>query len=74
MIVNSKYTLYSFWPLVLYEQFHQFINLFYLGLTISQFIPILKVGILLTSNLRLSHRLFRSSSFGGDAFSDEGGL
>lgn len=43
-IKNSKYTVISFLPLVLYEQFHQFINLFYLGLTITQFIDILKVG------------------------------
>jgi phospholipid-translocating ATPase len=44
LIKNSKYTAFSFLPLVLFEQFHQFINLFYLGLTITQFINILKVG------------------------------
>lgn len=34
-ISNSKYNAFTFLPLVLYEQFHQFINIFYLGLTIS---------------------------------------
>lgn len=46
-IRNSKYNVITFLPLVLYEQFHQFINIFYLGLTISQFIDAFKVGFLI---------------------------
>ncbi|KAM3127182.1 hypothetical protein pb186bvf_020701 [Paramecium bursaria] len=46
-ISNSKYNAFTFLPLVLYEQFHQFINIFYLGLTISQFIDAFKVGFLI---------------------------
>ena len=41
IIKNSKYNVITFLPLVLYEQFHQFINIFYLGLTITQFIGFL---------------------------------
>jgi phospholipid-translocating ATPase len=33
-------------PVVLYEQFKYFFNLFYLLTALSQFIPILKVGLL----------------------------
>ncbi|CAD8189038.1 unnamed protein product [Paramecium pentaurelia] len=46
-IKNSKYNAFTFLPLVLFEQFHQFINLFYLGLTITQCISFLKVGFLI---------------------------
>ncbi|CAD8045734.1 unnamed protein product [Paramecium sonneborni] len=47
VIKNSKYNVITFLPKVLYEQFHQFINIFYLGLTISQFIQPFKVGFLI---------------------------
>ncbi|CAD8047447.1 unnamed protein product [Paramecium sonneborni] len=47
VIKNSKYNVVTFLPKVLYEQFHQFINIFYLGLTISQFIQPFKVGFLI---------------------------
>lgn len=46
-VKNSKYTPLTFLPLVLFQQFRQFINLFYLALAISQFIPQLKVGFLI---------------------------
>ena len=43
---NHKYNIISFLPLVIYNQFKQFSNFFYLCLTVSQFIPELKVGFL----------------------------
>ena len=43
---NQKYTLLNFVPHVLYEQFRFFFNLFFLLLCLTQFIPILKVGLL----------------------------
>lgn len=48
LIVNSKYTFFSFLPLVLYNQFKYFFNLFYLLIALSQFINMLKVGFLFT--------------------------
>ena len=43
---NHKYNILSFFPTVIYNQFKQFGNFFYLSLTLSQFIPELKVGFL----------------------------
>lgn len=43
-IRNQKYSIITFLPVVLYNQFKFFYNLFYLFLSISQFIPPLKVG------------------------------
>lgn len=40
--------MFSFIPLVLYHQFKYFFNFFYLLISISQFIPALKVGFLFT--------------------------
>jgi len=48
VIRNQKYTLWSFLPVTLYEQFKSFINFYYLILTLSQFIPVLKVGPIFT--------------------------
>ena len=41
---SQKYNFATFIPLVLFNQFKYFFNLFFLILTLSQFIPILKVG------------------------------
>lgn len=48
VINNSKYTVISFLPLVLYHQFRYFFNLFFLLIALSQFINMLKVGFLFT--------------------------
>ena len=45
---NHKYSLLFFLPVVLFNQFRQFGNFFYLLLSISQFIPQFKVGFLFT--------------------------
>ena len=43
---NQKFSVFSFVPLVLYQEFRHFFNLFYLLTAVSQFIPALKVGLL----------------------------
>lgn len=46
MVRNQKYNLFTFFPLVLYEQFKFFFNLYFLLVALSQFIPALKIGAL----------------------------
>ncbi|KNE67897.1 phospholipid-translocating P-type ATPase, flippase [Allomyces macrogynus ATCC 38327] len=48
VVRNQKYSLFSFLPLVLYEQFKFFFNLYFLLVALSQFVPALKVGYLVT--------------------------
>ena len=45
---NHKYSILFFVPVVLFNQFRQFGNFFYLIMTISQFFEVLKVGFLFT--------------------------
>lgn len=47
-VSNQKYNVFSFLPLVLYEQFRMFYNLFFLLVACSQFIPALRVGFFWT--------------------------
>lgn len=47
-VCNRKYNLVSFIPLVLYEQFRMFYNLFFLLVALSQFVPALRVGFFWT--------------------------
>jgi len=48
VINNSKYSILSFFPLVLYHQFRYFFNFFFLVIALSQFVDMLKVGFLFT--------------------------
>ncbi|KAK7601028.1 hypothetical protein V9T40_008469 [Parthenolecanium corni] len=48
VIRNQKYSILSFLPLVLYEQFKFFLNLYFLIMALSQFFPALKLGYLYT--------------------------
>ena len=48
VIRNQKYSVISFLPLVLYNQFKFFLNMFFLCMALSQFIPVLRVGYLYT--------------------------
>lgn len=43
-INNRKYSIIGFVPMVLFNQFKYFFNMFFLLLALSQFIPPLKVG------------------------------
>ena len=45
---NNKYNVFTFIPVVLFNQFKFFYNLFFLLISLSQFIPALKVGYLFT--------------------------
>lgn len=47
-VCNRKYNMFSFVPLVLYEQFRMFYNLFFLLVALSQLIPALRVGFFWT--------------------------
>ncbi|XP_033626415.1 probable phospholipid-transporting ATPase IIA isoform X1 [Asterias rubens] len=47
-IRNQKYNIITFLPLVLYYQFRLFLNLYFLVMAISQFIPSLRIGYLYT--------------------------
>ena len=48
LLKNNKYNVVTFVPKILYQQFKYFFNLYFLGITISQSIPILRVGFLFT--------------------------
>jgi phospholipid-translocating ATPase len=48
VIRNQKYNIITFIPIVLYEQFNFFLNLFFLICACTQFIPVLRVGPLYT--------------------------
>eukprot|EP00306_Pavlova_sp_CCMP459_P007114 CAMPEP_0185166076 /NCGR_PEP_ID=MMETSP1139-20130426/11948_1 /TAXON_ID=298111 /ORGANISM="Pavlova sp., Strain CCMP459" /LENGTH=1146 /DNA_ID=CAMNT_0027731509 /DNA_START=1 /DNA_END=3441 /DNA_ORIENTATION=- len=48
VINNQKFSLLTFFPKVLYEQFKFFFNLYFLIVAVSQFFPPLKVGFLFT--------------------------
>jgi len=44
VVSNQKYTLITFLPLFLFEQFRYFFNLYFLLVALSQFIPVLQIG------------------------------
>ncbi|KAI0027749.1 hypothetical protein K488DRAFT_90492 [Vararia minispora EC-137] len=48
VVLNQKYNVLTFLPLVLYEQFRFFFNLYFLLVALSQFFPPLKTGFLVT--------------------------
>lgn len=45
---NNKYSVLTLIPVVLFHQFKFFYNLFFLLISLSQFVPVLKVGYLFT--------------------------
>ncbi|TRM63107.1 hypothetical protein BD626DRAFT_402886 [Schizophyllum amplum] len=48
IVRNQKYNLFTFFPIVFYEQFKFFFNLYFLLVALSQFIPALKIGYIVT--------------------------
>ena len=44
VVRNQKYNVVTFLPLVFYEQFKFFFNLYFLLVALSQFVPALKIG------------------------------
>jgi phospholipid-translocating ATPase len=49
VVRNQKYNVFTFFPIVFYEQFKFFFNLYFLLVALSQFIPALKIGTLSAS-------------------------
>ncbi|XP_063835670.1 probable phospholipid-transporting ATPase IIB [Ostrinia nubilalis] len=47
-VCNQKYNIITFLPLVLYEQFKFFLNMYFLVMAVSQFIPSIRIGYLYT--------------------------
>ncbi|XP_072935596.1 probable phospholipid-transporting ATPase IIB [Epargyreus clarus] len=47
-VCNQKYNIITFLPLVLFEQFSFFLNLYFLVMALSQFIPSIRIGYLYT--------------------------
>lgn len=45
-VSNAKYNAFSFFPIILYEQFKFFFNLYFLLVALSQSIPALRIGYL----------------------------
>ncbi|KAJ1960616.1 putative aminophospholipid-translocase [Dipsacomyces acuminosporus] len=48
VVSNNKYNFITFIPLVLFEQFKFFFNLYFLLVALSQFVPQLRIGYLVT--------------------------
>ncbi|CAO1634426.1 unnamed protein product [Sympodiomycopsis kandeliae] len=68
IVRNQKYSLITFLPMVLYEQFKFFFNLYFLLVALSQFIPPLKIGFLATYIAPLSFVL--AVTIGKEAMDD----
>jgi phospholipid-translocating ATPase len=68
VVRNQKYNIITFVPMVLYQQFKFFFNLYFLIVAITQFIPQLKVGFLFTYVAPLIFVL--SITMGKEAFDD----
>lgn len=47
-IINTKYTIFTFIPIVLYNQFKYFFNMFFLLIACSQAFKALRVGFLIS--------------------------
>ncbi|EAY23574.1 phospholipid-translocating P-type ATPase, flippase family protein [Trichomonas vaginalis G3] len=48
MVSHQKYTIFNVIPKFLFDQFKFFFNFFYLAITLTQFIPIYRIGFLVT--------------------------
>ena len=65
---NRRYTLITFLPLALANQFKMFFNIFFLAVAVSQFVPSLQVGYLFTYIAPLAFVV--ALSLAKDAFDD----
>lgn len=68
IVRNQKYNLITFLPVILYEQFKFFANMYFLVVALSQFIPALQVGYLFTYLAPLGFVL--SVTIGKEAWDD----
>ncbi|KAL1741990.1 hypothetical protein HDZ31DRAFT_84446 [Schizophyllum fasciatum] len=68
IVRNQKYNLFTFFPIVFYEQFKFFFNLYFLLVALSQFVPALKIGYIVTYVAPLAFVLF--VTMGKEAYDD----
>ncbi|KAF8591735.1 phospholipid-translocating P-type ATPase [Ramaria rubella] len=68
VVRNQKYNVFTFLPLVFYEQFKFFFNLYFLLVALSQFIPALKIGFIITYVAPLAFVL--TVTMGKEAYDD----
>ncbi|KAF8335952.1 uncharacterized protein EI90DRAFT_2912529 [Cantharellus anzutake] len=68
VVKNQKYNIFTFLPLVFYEQFKFFFNLYFLLVALSQFVPALKIGFIVTYVAPLAFVL--SVTMGKEAYDD----
>ncbi|GAA5973244.1 hypothetical protein JCM21900_001016 [Sporobolomyces salmonicolor] len=68
IVQNQKYNVVTFLPLVLYEQFKFFYNLYFLLVALSQFVPALRIGFLATYVVPLAFVL--AVTIGKEAYDD----
>ncbi|PBK69390.1 phospholipid-translocating P-type ATPase [Armillaria solidipes] len=68
IVRNQKYNAFTFFPIVFYEQFKFFFNLYFLLVALSQFIPALKIGFIVTYIAPLAFVLF--VTMGKEAYDD----
>lgn len=68
IVSNAKYTLWSFLPLTLYNEFRFFLNIYFLLVALSQIIPFLRIGYMSTYIAPLIFVL--TISIGKEAFDD----
>ncbi|OSD00700.1 aminophospholipid-transporting P-type ATPase [Trametes coccinea BRFM310] len=68
VVRNQKYNVFTFLPLVFYEQFKFFFNLYFLLVALSQFIPALKIGFIVTYVAPLAFVL--TVTMGKEAYDD----
>ncbi|KIM37884.1 hypothetical protein M413DRAFT_448154 [Hebeloma cylindrosporum] len=68
IVRNQKYNAFTFLPIVFYEQFKFFFNLYFLLVALSQFVPALKIGFIVTYIAPLAFVLF--VTMGKEAYDD----
>ncbi|CDO76004.1 hypothetical protein BN946_scf184780.g11 [Trametes cinnabarina] len=68
VVRNQKYNVFTFLPLVFYEQFKFFFNLYFLLVALSQFVPALKIGFIVTYVAPLAFVL--TVTMGKEAYDD----
>ncbi|KAI0744486.1 aminophospholipid-transporting P-type ATPase [Earliella scabrosa] len=68
VVRNQKYNVFTFLPLVFYEQFKFFFNLYFLLVALSQLVPALKIGFIVTYIAPLAFVL--TVTMGKEAYDD----
>ncbi|ODN83796.1 phospholipid-translocating ATPase [Cryptococcus wingfieldii CBS 7118] len=68
VVRNQKYSIITFVPIVFYEQFKFFFNFYFLVVALSQFIPALKIGYIVTYVAPLAFVL--AVTMGKEAYDD----